>query len=145
MKNTMNALLATAFLFFSSIATAQDMKELEVVKRDFLRTGDMSHVDYASLRCSALNMALAALTLKNGDKQSSERFESNTLVYFQISEMVQKEISKKRNAPKMDFAENIMVASKKMTKLYVERMSNNWAKTSEYVTSDAQLTVKLPL
>ena len=98
MKTTANTLAATAFIFLSSIATAQDMKDLEVVKRDFLRTGDMSHIDYASLRCSALNMALAALTLKNGATESSKRFEANTLIYFQISEMIQKEISEKRNA-----------------------------------------------
>jgi hypothetical protein len=137
------ALLLLTCLALPVVSLAAELTPFEQVRRQNQNYPDTSRVTYLFNRCAALQLNVAALLERKGQKQGAKDYENLAQHYMVLSEVNEREIDKKFGLKSKDTVKTINRNVSHLSELYTQRMNANAAKRGEYIMGDAQLESEL--
>lgn len=142
--NPSRKLLALSVLMlatFSSIGA--ELSRFDEVRSQYKAYGDPTRVSYLYNRCAALQLNVAALMQRKGQKQGAQDFENLAQHYMVLSEANERDIDKKRGVKSKDTMKTVHRAVAHVSEVYSKRLKDNYAQRREYIVGDAQLEEEL--
>ena len=131
------------FLVLSSSAHAAELSTFDEVRAQYQSYKDPTRVSYLYNRCAALQLNVAALLHRKGQKQGAKDFESLAQHFMVLSEANEREIDKKRGLKSKDTMKTVQRNVANVSEVYSQRLKVNFAKRGEYIVGDAQLESEL--
>lgn len=137
-----------ACIFFSFMAVTASVQAAELAKFDDIRKqyqtyGDGTRLSYLYNRCAALQLNVAALLVRKGQKTGAADFEALAQHYMMLSEANEREIDKKRGMKSKDTMKVVNRSVANVSDVYSKRMNENFAKRGDYLIGDKQLEDEL--
>ena len=115
----------------------------EQVRRQNQNYPDSTRLTYLFNRCAALQLNVAALLERKGQKQGARDYENLAQHYMVLSEANEREIDKKSGLKSKDTMKAISRNVSHLSEVYTQRMNANAAKRGDYIMGDAQLESEL--
>ena len=138
------SILATACaLIFSASAHAAELESFERVRAKYREHRDPTRLSHLYNRCAALQLNVAALLTRKGQKQGANDYEQLAQHYMIMSETVEREIDVKRGASTKDVVKVVERAVANISDIYGLRFKENFNKRGEYLIGDALLEGEL--
>ena len=137
------ALLLLTCLALPVVSLAAELTPFEQVRRQNQNYPDTSRVTYLFNRCAALQLNVAALLERKGQKQGAKDYENLAQHYMVLSEVNEREIDKKFGLKSKDTVKTINRNVSHLSELYTQRMNATAAKRGDYIMGDAQLESEL--
>lgn len=138
-----SALLLLTCLALPFVASAAELMPFEQVRRQNQTYPDSTRLSYLFNRCAALQLNVAALLERKGQKQGVKDYENLAQHYMVLSEANEREIDKKSGLKSKDTMKAISRNVSHLSELYTQRMNANAAKRGDYIMGDAQLESEL--
>lgn len=137
-----------ACIFFSFMAVTASVQAAELAKFDDIRKqyqtyGDGTRLSYLYNRCAALQLNVAALLVRKGQKAGAADFEALAQHYMMLSEANEREMDKKRGMKSKDTMKVVNRSVANVSDVYSKRMNENFAKRGDYLIGDKQLEDEL--
>lgn len=137
-----------ACIFFSFMAVTASVQAAELAKFDDIRKqyqtyGDGTRLSYLYNRCAALQLNVAALLVRKGQKAGAADFEALAQHYMTLSEANEREMDKKRGMKSKDTMKVVNRSVANVSDVYSKRMNENFAKRGDYLIGDKQLEDEL--
>jgi hypothetical protein len=124
-------------------ARAAELPTFDEVRAQYQSYKDPTRVSYLYNRCAALQLNVAALMQRKGQKQGAKDFESLAQHYMVLSEANERETDKKRGFKSKDTMKTVQRNVGNVSEAYSQRLKANFAKRGEYIVGDAQLEAEL--
>jgi hypothetical protein len=124
-------------------AHAAELSTFDEVRAQYQSYKDPTRVSYLYNRCAALQLNVAALMQRKGQKQGAKDFESLAQHYMVLSEANERETDKKRGLKSKDTMKTVQRNVGNVSEAYSQRLKANFAKRGEYIVGDAQLESEL--
>jgi Skp family chaperone for outer membrane proteins len=124
-------------------AQAAELSTFDEVRAQYQSYKDPTRVSYLYNRCAALQLNVAALLQRKGQKQGAKDFESLAQHYMVLSEANEREIDKKRGLKSKDTMKTVHRSVANVSEVYTKRMNSNFAQRGDYILGDAQLESEL--
>jgi hypothetical protein len=136
-----------SFLFLllalTQIAQAAELSTFDEVRAQYQSYKDPTRVSYLYNRCAALQLNVAALLQRKGQKQGAKDFESLAQHYMVLSEANERETDKKRGLKSKDTMKTVHRSVGNVSEMYSARMKQNFVKRGEYFLGDTQIESEL--
>jgi len=136
-------LLVLAMWVMSPLLHAAELVPFDDIRAKYLAYRDPTRVSYLYNRCAALQLNVAALLERKGQKQGAKDFESLAEHYMVLSEANEREIDKRRGLKSKDTVKTVHRNVANVSEVYSKRFKENFAKRGEYLVGDAQLEAEL--
>ena len=136
-------LLALPLLVLSIPCTAAELVPFEEVRAQYQAYRDPTRLSYLFNRCAALQLNVAAVLTRSGQKKGAQDFENLAQHYMVLSEANEREIDKKRGLKSKDLPKTIHRNVGNVSEIYSKRMKENHAKRGDFVKGDAQLEAEI--
>lgn len=136
-------LLVFAVLAMPQLLQASELVPFDDIRAKYLAYRDPTRVSYLFNRCAALQLNVAALLERKGQKQGAQDFENLAQHYMVLSEANERETDKKRGLKSKDTMKTVQRNVANVSEVYSKRLRDNYAKRGEYVVGDAQLESEL--
>ena len=130
-------------LALTQTAQAAELSTFDEVRAQYQSYKDPTRVSYLYNRCAALQLNVAALLQRKGQKQGATDFESLAQHYMVLSEANERETDKKRGLKSKDTMKTVQRNVGNVSEAYSKRLKANYAKRGEYIVGDAQLESEL--
>jgi len=130
-------------LALTQTAHAAELSTFDEVRAQYQSYKDPTRVSYLYNRCAALQLNVAALLQRKGQKQGATDFESLAQHYMVLSEANERETDKKRGLKSKDTMKTVQRNVGNVSEAYSKRLKANYAKRGEYIVGDAQLESEL--
>jgi hypothetical protein len=130
-------------LALTQTAQAAELSTFDEVRAQYQSYKDPTRVSYLYNRCAALQLNVAALLQRKGQKQGATDFESLAQHYMVLSEANERETDKKRGLKSKDTMKTVQRNVGNVSDAYSKRLKANYAKRGEYIVGDAQLESEL--
>ena len=137
------ALLLLTCLALPFVASAAELMPFEQVRRQNQNYPDSTRLTYLFNRCAALQLNVAALLERKGQKQGARDYENLAQHYMVLSEANEREIDKKRGLKSKETMKTVSRNVANVSEVYSKRMKDNYAHRREYIIGDAQLEAEL--
>lgn len=137
------ALLLLTCLALPLYSASPELPPFEQVRRQNQNYPDTTKLTYLFTRCAALQLNVAALLERKGQKQGARDYENLAQHYMVLSEANEREIDKKSGLKSKDTVKVINRSVTYLSELYAKRMKENAAKRGDYIRGDAQLESEL--
>lgn len=137
------ALLLFTYLALPLVSAADELPSFEKVLRQNQNYPDTTRQTYLLTRCAALQLNVAALLERKGQKQGAKDYENLAQHYMVLSETNEREIDKKFGIKSKDTVKVINRNVAYLSELYAKRMKENAAKRGDYLKGDVQLESEL--
>jgi hypothetical protein len=124
-------------------ANSAELDSFEKVRSKYREHHDPTRISHLYNRCAALQLNVAALLTRKGQKQGARDYEQLAQHYMIMSETVEREIDKKRGASSKDVGKIVERAVANISEFYGLRMKENHAKRGDYIVGDAVLEGEL--
>jgi hypothetical protein len=136
-------LLVFSMLVLPLLVQAAELVPFDDIRAKYFAYRDPTRVSYLFNRCAALQLNVAALLVRKGEKQGAKNFENLAEHYMVLSEANEREIDKKRGLKSKDIMKTVQRNVANVSEVYSKRFKNNFAKRGEYLVGDAQLEAEL--
>lgn len=130
-------------LALTQTAQAAELSTFDEVRAQYQSYKDPTRVSYLYNRCAALQLNVAALLQRKGQKQGAKDFEGLAQHYMVLSEANERETDKKRGLKSKDTMKTVQRNVGNVSEAYSKRLKANYAKRGEYIVGDAQLESEL--
>lgn len=134
---------ALPLLALSATCLAAELAPFDEVRAQYHAYRDPTRLSYLFNRCAALQLNVAALLTRNGQKKGAQDFENLAQHYMVLSQANEREIDKKRGLKSKDLPQTIHRNVGNVSEVYSKRMKENYAKRGDYIKGDAQLEAEL--
>lgn len=135
--------LALPLLVLSAPCLAAELTPFDEVRAKYQAYRDPTRLSYLFNRCAALQLNVAAVLMRSGQKKGAQDFENLAQHYMVLSEANEREIDKKRGLKSKDLPQTIHRNVGNVSELYSKRMKENHAKRGDYIKGDPQLEAEL--
>jgi len=136
-------LLAVSFIAFLPLVQAAELSTFDEVRTQYKTYRDPTRVSYLYNRCAALQLNVAALFQRKGQKKGAQDFEALAQHYMVLSEANERDTDKKRGLKSKDTMKTVQRNVGNVSEVYSKRLKVNFAKRGEYIVGDAQLEAEL--
>lgn len=130
-------------LVISMSASAAELSTFDQVRAKYQAHRDPTRLSYLFNRCAALQLNVAALLERKGQKQGAKDFESLAQHYMVLSEANERDIDKKRGLKSKDTMQTVQRSVATVAEVYTKRMKANYALRHDYIVGDPQLESEL--
>lgn len=130
-------------LVISMSASAAELSTFDQVRAKYQAHRDPTRLSYLFNRCAALQLNVAALLERKGQKQGAKDFESLAQHYMVLSEANERDIDKKRGLKSKDTMQTVQRSVATVAEVYTKRMKANYALRNDYIVGDPQLESEL--
>jgi hypothetical protein len=130
-------------LVISMSASAAELSTFDQVRAKYQAHRDPTRLSYLFNRCAALQLNVAALLERKGQKQGAKDFESLAQHYMVLSEANERDIDKKRGLKSKDTMQTVQRSVATVAEVYTKRMKANYALRHDYIVGDHQLESEL--
>jgi hypothetical protein len=141
MKSHYSILLVLLALTHS--AQAAELSTFDDVRAQYQSYKDPTRVSYLYNRCAALQLNVAALLQRKGQKQGAKDFENLAQHFMVLSEANEREIDKKRGLKSKDIMKTVHRSVGIVSETYSTRMKKNFVTRGEYFLGDTQIESEL--
>ena len=141
MKSHYSILLVLTALLHN--AQAAELSTFDEVRAQYQSYKDPTRLSYLYNRCAALQLNVAALLLRKGQKRGASDFENLAQHYMVLSEANEREIDKKRGLKSKETMKTVQRNVGIVSETYSKRLKANFAKRGEYIVGDVQLESEL--
>jgi len=138
-----SSFVALALLAMSLGASAAELSTFDQVRAKYQAHRDPTRLSYLYNRCAALQLNVAALLERKGQKQGAKDFESLAQHYMVLSEANERDIDKKRGLKSKDTMQIVQRSVATVAEAYTKRMKANYAQRRDYIVGDPQLESEL--
>lgn len=132
-----------ALLAGTMTVQAAELPPFDEVRAKYQAYKDPTRLSYLFNRCAALQLNVAALLERKGQKKGAQDFEALAQHYMVLSEANEREIDKKRGLKSKETMKTVSRNVANVSEVYSKRMKNNYAQRREYIIGDAQLEAEL--
>jgi hypothetical protein len=132
-----------ASLALPCVAPADGLQHFDEVRQQYQMYGDGTRLSYLYNRCAALELNVAALLVRKGQKQGAADFENLAQHYMMLSEANEREIDKKRGLKSKETMKVVNRAVSYLSEIYSKRMKQNFVQRGDYLIGDIQLEQEL--
>ena len=139
---TRTSILIVSLAFTASVQAA-NLTKFDEIRKQYQAYGDGTRLSYLYNRCAALQLNVAALLVRKGQKQGAADFENLAQHYMMLSEANEREMDKKRGIKSKDTMKVVNRSVSHVSDDYRQRMNENFAKRGEYLIGDVQLEDEL--
>jgi hypothetical protein len=136
-------LLVFSMLVLPLLVQAAELVPFDDIRAKYFAYRDPTRVSYLFNRCAALQLNVAALLVRKGEKQGAKNFENLAEHYMVLSEANERDIDKKRGLKSKDIMKTVQRNVANVSEVYSKRFKDNFAKRGEYLVGDAQLEAEL--
>lgn len=136
-------LLVFAMVVIPQLLQAAELVPFDDIRAKYLAYRDPTRVSYLFNRCAALQLNVAALLERKGQKQGAKDFENLAEHYMVLSEANERDTDKKRGLKSKDTMKTVHRNVANVSEIYSKRFKENFAKRGEYLVGDAQLEAEL--
>lgn len=137
------ALLLLTCLALPFVSSATELPSFEQVRRQNQNHPDTTRLTYLFNRCAALQLNVAALLERKGQKQGAKDYENLAQHYMVLSEANEREIDKRFGLKSKDTMKTINRNVAHLSELYTQRINANITKRGAHIIGDAQLESEL--
>jgi len=130
-------------LALAQSAQAAELSTFDEVRAQYQSYKDPTRVSYLYNRCAALQLNVAALLQRKGQKQGAKDFESLAQHYMVLSEANEREIDKKRGLKSKETMKTVHRNVATVSEVYSKRLKANFVKRGDYLVGDTQLESEL--
>ena len=124
-------------------AQAAELSTFDDVRAQYQSYKDPTRLSYLYNRCAALQLNVAALLQRKGQKQGAKDFENLAQHFMVLSEANEREIDKKRGLKSKDIMKTVQRNVGNVSEAYSQRLKANFVKRGEFIVGDAQLEAEL--
>ena len=135
--------IVLVLLALTHVAQGAELSTFDEVRAQYQSYKDPTRVSYLYNRCAALQLNVAALLQRKGQKQGAKDFEGLAQHYMVLSEANERETDKKRGLKSKDTMKTVQRNVGNVSEAYSKRLKANYAKRGEYIVGDAQLESEL--
>jgi hypothetical protein len=141
----MKTLTRTFILLIAVSASVEgaELAKFDDVRKQYQTYGDGTRLSYLYNRCAALQLNVAALLVRKGQKNGATDFENLAQHYMMLSEANEREMDKKRGIKSKDTMKVVNRSVAHVSEAYSQRMNDNFAKRGDYLIGDKQLEDEL--
>lgn len=132
-----------ALLAGTMTVQAAELPPFDEVRAKYQAYKDPTRLSYLFNRCAALQLNVAALLERKGQKKGAQDFEALAQHYMVLSEANEREIDKKRGLKSKETMKTVSRNVANVSEVYSKRMKNNYAQRREYIIGDTQLEAEL--
>ena len=132
-----------ACLALPCVTSAAELQHFDEVRRQYQAHGDGTRLSYLYNRCAALELNVAALLARKGQKNGVADFENLAQHYMMLSEANEREIDKKRGIKSKETMQVVNRAVSHLSGIYSQRMKQNFIQRGDYFIGDVQLEQEL--
>ena len=136
-------LVLWALLSGSMHTQAAELPPFDEVRAKYQAYKDPTRLSYLFNRCAALQLNVAALLERKGQKKGAQDFEALAQHYMVLSEANEREIDKRRGLKSKETMKTVSRNVANVSEVYSKRMKNNYAQRREYIIGDTQLEAEL--
>ena len=136
-------LLVFAMVVIPQLLQAAELVPFDDIRAKYLTYRDPTRVSYLFNRCAALQLNVAALLERKGQKKGAKDFENLAEHYMVLSEANERDTDKKRGLKSKDTMKTVHRNVANVSEIYSKRFKENFAKRGEYLVGDAQLEAEL--
>jgi hypothetical protein len=122
---------------------AQPLSSFDDIREQYQKYHDLTRLSYLYNRCAALQLNVAALLYRKGEKKGAQDFENLALHYMVLSEANEREIDKKRGQKSKETMKTVQRSVDHVSEVYSQRFKQNYARRKEYLVGDTQLESEL--
>lgn len=137
------ALLLVSLYALALPIQAADLATFDEVRTKYQAYKDPTRLSYLFNRCAALQLNVAALLDRKGQRKGAQDFENLAQHYMVLSEANERETDKKRGLKSKDTMKTVSRNVANVSEMYGQRMKQNYAKRGDYIVGDAQLEAEL--
>lgn len=137
------ALLLLTCLALPIYSATPELLPFEQIRQQNQNYPDTTKLTYLFTRCAALQLNVAALLERKGQKQGARDYENLAQHYMVMSEANEREIDKKSGLKSKDTVKVINRSVSYLSEIYAKRMKENAAKRGDYIRGDVQLESEL--
>lgn len=139
---------SSTFLVWALLAAplgtlAAELPSFDQVRAKYQAHRDPTRLSYLFNRCAALQLNVAALLERKGQKQGAKDFEGLAQHYMVLSEANERDIDKKRGLKSKDTMQTVQRSVATVAEAYTQRMKANYAQRHDYIVGDPQLESEL--
>ncbi len=138
-----SGVISVGLLLFCNFVNAAELDSFDKVRAKYREYHDPTRISHLYNRCAALQLNVAALLSRKGQKKGASNYEQLAQHYMIMSETVELEIDKKRGASSKDIVKTVERSVANISDLYSVRMKENYAKRGDYILGDAVLEGEL--
>jgi hypothetical protein len=135
--------LTLTICVLSAQCVAAELMAFDEVRAQYQAYRDPTRLSYLYNRCAALQLNVAAVLARNGQKKGALDFEGLARHYMILSEANEREIDKKRGLKSKDLPQTIHRNVGNVSELYSKRMKQNHDRRGDYIKGDSQLEAEL--
>jgi hypothetical protein len=135
--------IALFFLVFSPITQSAELGLFDDIRTQYQTYRDPTRLSYLFNRCAALQLNVAALLERKGQKQGAKDFENLAQHYMVLSEANERDTDKKRGLKSKDTMKTVQRSVANVSELYSARMKRNYLQKGDYILGDSQIESEL--
>jgi hypothetical protein len=135
--------LVALILALPVAASAAELASFDQVRTTYQTYRDPTRLSYLFNRCAALQLNVAALLERKGQKQGAKDFENLAQHFMVLSEANEREIDKKRGLKSKDTMKTVQRNVATVSEAYSKRMKHNYLQKGDYLRGDAQMEEEL--
>lgn len=136
-------LLTLPLWLLPAVCMSAELSTFDEVRAQYRAHHDPTRLSYLFNRCAALQLNVAAVLTRSGQKKGAQDFENLAQHYMVLSEANEREIDKKRGLKSKDLVKTVNRNVANVSEIYSKRMNENHAKRGDYIKGDAQLEAEL--